>query len=222
MKLRLNKLGPVWKRLGYGLLFFLILVIGNSGGWWDFFTVPATERPVSSPGQPAADIIIKGPFVTGWNNLAPAWTVQADTIRQTGDGSVTYIDRILHGVINSIQEKKVEFSAGWARWEQYRSDLFLGGNIMVKIDEGVLTTPSGILNTRSQELACREGVIYREGETDIKADRLRFNFEKEELVLEGNVDLKQKRDQIKCGGLIYSLKDKKYYLQEPGEIIIYP
>ena len=49
---------------------------------------------------------------------------------------------------------------------------------------------------------------------------MRVDLEKEELLLEGDVELVQNKDRVRAKGLIYNLKDEQYRLVEPGGITL--
>lgn len=196
----------------------VVITIGCFGGWWDGFWPKPVSNPLPKPALPG--LVMNRTELTGWDNGQKVWLIKAGKIWQSNDSNFVYFEKISDSVIFSVKERRVDFSAGWARWEKYRNELVIGGNIQARITEGVLSTPEAVMSFPNHELACRNGVNFNGKDLTMKAAVVRLNFDKEELYLEGGVELAQKDNQIKAGALIYSLKDEQYRLEEPEGVLL--
>jgi lipopolysaccharide assembly outer membrane protein LptD (OstA) len=204
--------------LGMMFIMGIIITVGCFGGWWDgFFPKPAL-KPVPKPALPG--LVMNRTELDGWDNGQKVWLIKARKIWQSDDSNIIYFEKISDGVIFSVKDRRVDFSAGWARWEKLRNELYIGGNIKAQITEGTLTTPEAVMNFFNHELSCRQGIRFKGDNLAIKASQVRLNFDKEELYLEGGVELDQKENQIKSGALIYNLKDEQYRLEKPEGVIL--
>jgi len=74
----------------------------------------------------------------------------------------------------------------------------------------------------TEELYCPSLVQYYGEDIQATANKMTMNFKKEEVLLEGNVELNQKGDIVRAEGMIYWRKDNKFKLIKPREAIIKP
>ncbi len=206
---------------------FIIMMIGLGwmGGWWDIirdeFWLHSANSAVSSRPN-SLNMVITDSRLTGWQENKKSWEIEAKKIWQSDTGNRIYFQEISNGVVFSVEDKRVDFSAKWARLEKISSNLYLGGGLDAKIDQGNFSTTEGVMNYKKEELLCPKEIIYSENDTVIKAKKMRINFSKDEIFLEGDVELIEKKDQMKAGGLLYNTKEKKYYLIDPQGITLYP
>lgn len=207
------------------LFFIMTIVLGYWGGWWDeigaglFPSATVTETP-PQPDPPA--IVITRPKLTGWQDLKKYWEIAAVKIWQSDNGNLIHFEKITSGVVFSVKDKRVEFVAAWARLDRPRSELYLGGGLTAKVDQSTITTGEGFINYKAEEMYCPKAVIYQENERTIKANQMKIRFKKDEILLEGDVQFIEKNDQMNADGLLYNIKEKKYYLIAPKGITIYP
>jgi lipopolysaccharide export system protein LptC len=208
-------------------IIFIVLVIGLGwmGGWWDIIRDELWLHSVDStkplrPDPPS--IVITRPRLIGWQDYKKSWEIEALRIWQSAEGNRIHFQKIINGVVFSVKDKRVDFSAEWARLEKASSDLYLGGGLEAKIDQGGFTTSEGVMNYKREELLCPKEVIYTENDTLIKAQKMIIKFSKDEILMEGDVELIEKKDQMKANGLLYNTKEKKYYLIDPKGITLYP
>jgi lipopolysaccharide export system protein LptA len=54
----------------------------------------------------------------------------------------------------------------------------------------------------------------------IRAQKMKLNLVKEEVLLEGDVVLAQDQDRVSAQALIYNLKEERYQLIKPGGITL--
>ena len=195
------------------------IVIGWYGGWWDGFR-PGKTVSKSIPKPPAPQLQVARTELTGWDNGSKTWEIRADRIWQDNQGDILNFERISDGVIFSVKERRVDLKAGWARFEKFTNRLFIGGGITARIREGTLETPEAVMNFRSGEMLCRQGVSFRGQDAVMQAARITVNFEREELHLEGGVELSQNGHSLKAAGVIYNLKTEEYRLIEPRGVTI--
>ena len=106
------------------------------------------------------------------------------------------------------------------RWEKPSNQMFIGGGMQAHLEQGFFTTAEAVMIYNKQELYCPKSVRYHESNLSISADSMRVDLDKEELLLEGNVELVQNKDRVRAKGLIYNLKDEQYRLVEPGGITL--
>jgi lipopolysaccharide export system protein LptC len=205
-------------------IIILIGVMGFFGGWWDeiFKNInnnkTLTTQPVTSP---IPGLVINQPKLVGWDGQKKTWEITATKMWQTDDNNFIYFEKIEKGIIYST-DTRVDFTAGWARWERLRELLYIGDGLEARTDVGYFGTAEAIMNYRTQELFCPKEVIYSETNKVMRANMMRLNFKTEEISLEGDVELSQDRDIVKAGAITYNSKDKQYRLLEPEGITIYP
>ncbi|HBE76741.1 MAG TPA: hypothetical protein DDW65_03005 [Firmicutes bacterium] len=209
------------KRLLPFIIGLTILMMGYYGGWWDYFlkrsSTPATTL---KPAVPSIDIIKSK--LAGWDKEKKSWEIEADRIWQTEDGSYVYFHKITHGVAYSVKDKRIDFTAGWARWERMKEMLYLGGNLEAKVDDITMKTVAAVLNYRTEKLTSDTGVQYNRKEAWATAQSIRVNFSEEEVTLEGDLVLVQNNDHITADGLIYNQKTETYHLIGPKGVMINP
>ena len=205
----------------------LLLALGYYGGWWDeigagLFSKSKTQ-PVRTEKAPPS-IVITRPKLTGWEDHQKSWEIEAETIRQeeTNNRSRYFFKNIKKGSVFSVKEKRVDFTAGWARLERNKSEISLGGGLEAIIDEASIKTLEGIMNYKQEEMVCPKPVVYQKDKTVIKARKMIIHLKNDEILLEGDVQFFENKDQMKADGLLYNTKEKKYYLISPKEIILYP
>jgi LPS export ABC transporter protein LptC len=199
---------------------FIILVMGYFGGWWDDFFIQRPAANTLKPAVPSIDMLQTK--LTGWDKGKKTWEIEAQRIWQSADGNSVYFQKITHGVAFSAKNKRVDFKAGWARWERIHELLYLGGGLEAKVDNGTLETEDGVLNYRTEELNSNTGVYMTQKDSWATAKTLQVNFSKEEIELEGDVVLIQKKDQMVADGVIFNQKDETYQMIGPKEATINP
>jgi lipopolysaccharide export system protein LptC len=209
------------------VLIFLSIVIslGYLGGWWEemigeIFSKNAPPAGLSQSEPPA--LVIIRPRLTGWEDNKKSWEIEAEKIWKSNNNHQYHFKDIRNGVVFSVKDKRVDFVAGWARLKRNRSELYLGGGLEARIDDASLKTAEGMLNYKQEEMECPQEVVYQENNTIIKARKMIVRLKNDEIFLEGNVQLFEKKDQMKADGLLYNTKEKKYYLITPQEILLYP
>ncbi|TCL62215.1 LPS export ABC transporter protein LptC [Hydrogenispora ethanolica] len=207
------------KLLSLGLV-LLIWGLGYFGGWWDFIVSPKniTDQPQSS-AKPR--MMIHKNTISGWDNHQKAWQIKAENIWQVADGSIIYFETISEGVIFSVAGERLHFTAGWVRWEKPHGRLYFGDGLTVSLRDGTLKTPEAILDYRNQIIRSEKKIQFCGAELSLSAQKMQADINKEELVLEGDVELEQQGDRIQAQGLFYDLKEKRYELQNPKEMTIH-
>ena len=202
------------------LIIGLIWLLGLYGGWWEFIQDPTVRDQVFKPGPVQPGMIISQTKLVGWDEQKKTWEVEANRIWQTANGLQVYFEKISQGVIFSVKDQRVSFEAGWVRWEKPSSQMFIGGGMQAHLEQGFFTTTEAVMIYNKQELYCPKPVRYQESNLSISAKSMRVDLEKEELLLEGDVELVQNKDRVRAKGLIYNLKDEQYRLVEPGGITL--
>lgn len=204
----------------------LFIALGHFGGWWDEIGAELFSKattPVSRPKPDPPVIAIAQPQLIGWEDQKKSWEIEASKIWQFKNDNNQYrFENISHGVVFSVKDKRVDFTAGWARLERNRSELSLGGGLEATIDEASIKTSEGMMNYKQEEMICPKPVIYQKNDTIIKARKMIIHLKKEEILLEGDVQFFENKDQMRSDGLLYNTKEQKYYLISPQEIILYP
>ncbi len=207
------------------LFIMSFVLLGYFGGWWDTLWAELWTRPGASIVAPKPDppaIVISQPQLTGWDDLKKTWQIEAERIWQSSKGNTFHFTKILNGVVFSAKDERIEFSAGWGRLEKSSSDLYIGGELEAIIGEGRFKTAEAFMNYKREELLCPNDVIYIENEMVIQAQKMEIQYSKDEILLEGDVQLFEKRDLMTADGLLYNTKEKKYYMIHPKEITLYP
>ncbi len=207
-------------------IIFLGIVIavwlaGHYGGWWDLLEPRRVSPAVEQPATAKPDLEIHRNVLMGWRNHQKAWQIKAENIRQTTDGNLVYFEKISEGIIYAVEGRRVHFTAGWARWEKLRSELYFGNGLTISFQDGTLTTPEAVLNYQTQVARSEKGIRFRGAELSISAQKMQADINKEELLLEGDVTLEQQGDRLRAQGLFYSLKENRYELQEPREVTLH-
>lgn len=197
------------------------IFLGYVGGWWDIFYKGLGKNSSAIPLSKPASVMYNS-ALTGWDDQELAWTIEAVKIWEASDGNQVYFEEITNGVIYTKKDGKVYFKAKTACWERYREELKISGGLEAKQDEESFTTDEAVMKYKNEELFCPSLVQYYGDDLQIIADRMTMNFKKEEVLLEGNVELIQKGDAIRSEGLIYWKKDRKFQLINPREAIIKP
>ena len=212
-------------RILTGTLIVVIIGLGAWGGWWDSIRdelLMHSNTVVVAPRPDPPSILITRPRLIGWKDYKKSWEIEAAKIWQTNGGSQIQFETIYNGVVFSVKDKRVEFTAGWGRLERSRSELNLGGGLNAKVESGTFTTASGFINYDKEEMFCFEKVTYQEENRVINAQKMSIHFPKDEILLEGDVQFAEKKDLMKADGLLYNTKEKKYYLIHPQGILLYP
>jgi hypothetical protein len=210
-----SKMKNILQRLTGPLLLGLIVVMGWYGGWWEGLFQQQEAVKTSQTRQGVPGVVISKTNLVGWANQAKAWEIGAVKIWQSSEGSQVFFDKINRGIIFSLEGQKVEFTAGWVRWEKLRSELYIGNGIKAKIDQGVFITTEAMVNYENQVMEFNRKVTFNGKNVIIKADKMRFDFANDQLLLEGNVSLSQDDNRVKAERFIYNLKDDSYQLIEP-------
>jgi hypothetical protein len=214
-------------KLVTGIFFIMFIALGFVGGWWDEIGVELfskTDPPaVRQESDPPAIVIVQ-PKLIGWEDAKKSWEIEADKIWQSKGGNQNhyFFEKIKRGVVFSIKDNRVDFTAGWARLERSRSEISLGGGLEAKIDEATIKTSEGMVNYKQEDMVCPKPVIYQKKDTLIKADKMTLHLKNDEILLEGDVQFFENKDLMKADGLLYNTKNKKYDLITPKEIILYP
>jgi LPS export ABC transporter protein LptC len=202
------------------LAVFIILAMGYFGGWWDDFFIRHSPTNSLKPAVPSIDMLQTK--LTGWDKGKKTWEIEARRIWQSADGNLVYFQNISHGVAFSVKDKRVEFKAGWARWEKMRELLYLGGGLEATVDNSTMYTEAAVLNYHTEELNSSSVVRMTQKDAWATAQTMKINFSKEEIDLEGDVTLVQKEDQVAADGLIYNQKDETFRLIGPKGVTINP
>jgi LPS export ABC transporter protein LptC len=210
----------LFKRLRPFLIILIIIIMGCFGGWWDVFFMKAAPTRSLKPAVPSIDM--SQTKLTGWDKGKKSWEIEARRIWQSADGNMVYFQKIIHGVAFSMNDKRVDFTSDWARWERARELLYLGGGLEAKVDDSIVNTAEAIINYRTEELTSSTRVRVTEKETVATAKTMRIDLAKDELILEGDVVLVQNRDRVTADGVIFYHKDETYELIGPKGAIINP
>jgi LPS export ABC transporter protein LptC len=213
MKLLFKRILPV-------LIFLSVIFIGHFGGWWDGFFTNTSPANSLKPAVPSIDMS-KTKFV-GWDKGKKSWEIEAHRIWQSSDGNLVYFKKITHGVAFSLKDKRVDFTAAWARWERLGQLLYLGGGLEAKVDDSIVNTAEAVVNYRTEELTSSTAVRLTDKDRVVTANTMRINLSKEEMILEGDVVLIQKRDQVKADGVIFYNKEETFELIGPKGVLINP
>lgn len=203
----------------------LIVILGFAGGWWG--EVIRELRPQAKTAvQPTAtappSLVIHKSKLTGWQDHKPTWEIEASKIWQTSDKNRIYFERIRHGVIFSFENKRVNFTAGWALWDRLRNQLTIGAGIEAITDQGRFETAEAVVDYRAQRLWCPHSVIYTEKDLVLNAQKMQLDMNQEEYILEGDVQLGHERDSVRAGKVIYNSRTQQYRLEQPGLVTLYP
>lgn len=209
------------------LIYFYILVIillgtlGYFGGWWDgLFTKKEIPTP-TTPTQPLTpEMNVFQTKLTGWDEQKKAWEIEASRIWQTNNGSIIYFEDISNGIIFSVDDKTVKFTAKWARFEKWRRMLFFGGDFEAYMDDKIFTTKEGVMDYKKQEILCDSEIKVKGDNLSISAGKLKIYLEQEEFLLEKNVELIQDNDRVNAQGIKYNLKTEEFELIEPEGVIL--
>jgi LPS export ABC transporter protein LptC len=202
-----------------------VLGLGWLGGWWDELykqfaaPKPVPSVPASTPSAVWGENLYQTKLV-GWNNQKKVWEIEADHIWQSKDQNIIYFKNINSGVIFSVKGKRATFKAGWARWEKSWSNLYMGGKLVVWVDQYQFVTREVVMRYATQELTCEHPVKLTGPHTLVRAQKMSMKIDKEEIKLEGDVRLTQNEDVVTTKALIFNLKTESYQLIEPGGIII--
>jgi hypothetical protein len=213
------------KKIIVAAIVIVIIGLGQLGGWWDgllreIWPGRGSQRTQIYQQTPALESTKTR--LTGWKDRQKLWEIEADRIWQSDNGNQVYFENILHGVVFSVKDKRVDFSAGSARWERYQSLLYINDGLDGQTDQGFFSTSRATVNYKAQEMICPEGILYTENDTELVAKSLRIDFANEEFLLEGNVVFTQKDAIIKAGGMIYNYNTKQYQLMNPEGITVFP
>lgn len=201
------------------VIVILIWITGNYGGWWDLMgsktTAPLQPVPVTKP-----KMIIHNTALIGWDDQQKTWEIKAVKIWESNDGNIIYFDKINEGVIYSVKGNKVNFNAGWARWEKLKNELYIGDGLTAKLKEGSFVTPEAVMNYQTQIIRAEKGIRFTGDEIKLSAQKMQANIDVEQLLLEGDVKLEQKDDHILAQGIFYDLKNKRYELRNPEGVTL--
>lgn len=197
-----------------------ILLLGYFGGWWEIFYKGIEFSDSIQPTKPSS--VMYNSELNGWEDHELAWTIGAAKIWESSDSNYIYFEDIYKGVIYTDNDGKINFTANWARWEKAREEMSISGNLEAGRDDERFITGEALMKYKTEELFCPKEVRYFEKDLEATADTMSMNFEKEEVLLKGNVVLNQKGDIVRSEGLIFWKKDKKFKLIKPIEAIIQP
>jgi lipopolysaccharide export system protein LptC len=100
--------------------------------------------------------------------------------------------------------------------------LYLGGGLEAKVDDSIVNTAEAVVNYRTEELTSSTAVRLTDKDRVVTANTMRINLSKEEMVLEGDVVLIQKRDQVRADGVIFYNKEETFELIGPKGVLINP
>jgi LPS export ABC transporter protein LptC len=199
---------------------FIVIVMGYFGGWWDDFFIHSSTANSLKPAVPSIEM--SQTKLTGWEKGKKRWEIEAQKILQSTDGNFVYFQKITNGVAFSDKNKRVDFTAGWARWERIPELLYLGGGFEARVDDGTVNTEEALISYRTEELNSSTAVCLTQKDSSATAKTMRINFSKEEIILEGDVIILQKKDQVTAEGVIFNQKDETYQLIGPKEVTINP
>jgi LPS export ABC transporter protein LptC len=209
----------VYQLIKYGIVIG-VLVLGWFGGWWDELAKQAVQ-PRQVPAQPAvpSENLYQTKLV-GWDDQKKVWEIEADHIWQSNDQNITYFEKVHSGIIFSVKGKRAIFHAGWARWEKPWANLYIGGNLVVYVEQYKLVTKEVVMRYSSQELTCASPIKLTGPHTLVQAQKMNLKLDQEEVKLEGDVRLAQDEDLVTTKALTFNLKEESYQLIEPGGIIL--
>ncbi len=197
------------------------IFLGYLGGWWEIFYQGLEEPPQSVQPSKPSSVMYDGEL-TGWDEQKLTWKIGAVKIWESSDGNQVYFEKINKGIIYTKKDGEVYFKANWARWERAREELIISGGLEANRKDEFFKTDEAVMKYNTEQLYCPTPVQYHEKDLQATADSMTMKFEEEEVMLEGNVELIQKGDKVRSGGLIYWRKDKKFKLINPREAIIIP
>lgn len=201
-------------------MLLLVLLLGWYGGWWEGLIAP-TVKPKTAPAKPnVPSLNLYKTKLTGWDKQKKAWEIEAKRIWQSGDGNITYFEKIDKGIIFAVKGQTAYFKAGWARWEKPWSVLYIGGNLAVTVDRHVFKTKEVVVRFQNQELRCEHPIEVTGPDVTLSARKLNLNLDTEVIRLEGDVVLAQDEDRVTSKTIIYFMKEQQYQLLEPGGITI--
>ena len=213
------------RRINYNRLikyaaFIVVIILGWIGGWWDNLCGKVT-LPKKLPSNPAVPSInLQRTKLIGWDNHKKTWIIEAQRIWQSPEGNIIYFENISKGIIFSIEDREAHFKAAWARFEKPWATLHIGGGLEVTVDKHVFKTSDVTMRYNNQEISCEHPVSLTGPEVRIHAQKMKYDLAKEEVLLEGDVELAQDQDLVSTKALIYNLKDERYQLIEPGGITL--
>jgi LPS export ABC transporter protein LptC len=198
----------------------VIILMGYWGGWWDeLFRQGSVSKAAPKAAVTSGDNLYQTKLV-GWNDRKKVWEIEADHIWQSADQNIIYFKKVHSGVIFSVKGKRATFHAGWARWEKPWSKLYIGGQLVVQIDQYQFVTKEVEMRYTNQELTCVHPIKLTGPHTVVRAEKMSLQMEREEVKLEGNVRLMQNEDVVTTKALNFNLKEESYQLIEPGGIIL--
>jgi lipopolysaccharide export system protein LptA len=214
----------LFKKIIIAVIIIGIIGLGQLGGWWDELLrqIQPGRTPKPKIYQQTPSLVTTKTRLTGWKDRQKLWEIEADRIWQNDSGNQVFFENIHHGIVFSVKDKRVDFSAGSARWERYQSLLYIEDGLDAQTDQGAFSTSRATMNYKSQEMVCPEGVLYTEKDTQLIAKSLRIDFANEDFYLTGDVVLSQKDALIKAGGMVYNYNNKQYLLTNPEGITVFP
>ncbi len=198
-----------------------IILLGYFGGWWEIFYKKPEKLPNSIQPNKPSSVMYNGEL-NGWKDHKLAWAIGAVKIWESSDSNHVYFEDIHRGIIYTDNDGKINFKAKWARWEKAKEELNISGGMEAGRDDEHFTTSEAVMKYKTEEMYCPTEVQYYEKDLEARADKMTMNFKKEEILLEGNVELNQKGDIILSEGLIFWRDVKKFELIKPREAIIQP
>ncbi len=196
--------------------------MGYFGGWWDNILIKKTPQPTVNLKPAVPSIDMTQTQLTAWSEEKKDWEIEAERIWQSVDGNYIYFQKIEKGIAYSVKDRRVDFTAGWARWEKIREQLFLGDGLEARVEGSVILTNEATINYRTEEMICPGEVHLSKKDGWTTAKTMKIDFKKEEMFLEGDVVIVQKEDQATADGVIYNFDDEKFKLVGPKEVFINP
>ena len=202
------------------MVVLFIAVVGYFGGWWDIRSAISPKAPSSKPMVPSIEM--ERTKLTGWDRGKKSWEIKARRIWQSADGNIVYFQKILHGIAFSMKGERVDFKAGWARWERIPETLYIGGGLEAKVSDCTVKTKEATIDYRKETLTSKTAVQMNQKDTLVTARSLQIKLSEEEMDLEGDVVLVQNNNRVAADGMKFYHKDETYQLIDPKGVTINP
>ncbi|HBF37491.1 MAG TPA: hypothetical protein DDW50_09245 [Firmicutes bacterium] len=210
----------IFRRILPFLIILGIAGMGYFGGWWDIASV--ISQPISSGRPRVPSINMMKTKLTGWDQDKKSWEIEARRIWQSADGNIVYFQKISRGVAFSMKNERVDFIAGWARWERIPEILYIGGGLEAKVSDCMVKTKEAEINYRNEVLTTSAGVQMTQQDTQVTAKSLEIRLAEEQMILEGDVVLVQNNNRVTANGMKFYHRDQTYQLIDPKGVTINP
>lgn len=174
-----------------------------------------SEIPVSREGM-----TLVGTALIGWEKQEINYKVVAREIWRSKDEKTLVIRGIEEAFFFKCADRQEEFSftADWARIDNTKELMVIGGEITGWVDSGTFETEEAEVNMDSKDITVSSPLTFFKEELRIEAQRMEGNLDTENFLFTGDIKVYEKDYHLRGERLRYFGREGRFELEGELEV----